>query len=122
MSPTIETSQARSFHLLRKDGFEITIQADTICDETGFGNSFGFKRGGEIVGQAKGEFLAWWVDSSEIATKIYRFEIQPDRIIEIRANTFNPANKDNPKHILKVGENIVCTIFTKFATWWVEPA
>ena len=119
MSPTTEEAPRCIFHVLRDDGKKFDIPADTICDlPDDPGRELRFKRGGERVGVARGKFLAWWVDTGE-GTRRYHYELK-GHMIEIKANEdFREQNP--PKTVLKIGENIVGTIYsTMFDTCWYE--
>ena len=92
MAPT--TEQPRIFHVLpKKDGLDITFHADTICDVNGYGTYLRFKRDGKIVGEAQGDFHAWWLDDGTTG-KTYRIEIPDADFVSIVADT-----KDRPDNV-----------------------
>ena len=120
MAPTTESPEARIFHLLRKDGLQVDLTADTICDENGYGISFRFKRGGKAVGQAQGEFDAWWLEPPSDAAKIYYIEIQKGAIIRIAADSVVVVDDPRRRRVFKIGDNITGTVYEDYATWWIE--
>ena len=89
MSPT--TEDPRIFHVLRKNGDEITFRADTVCDVNGYGTYLRFKRDGEVVGEAQGDMHAWWLEDGD-SGKTYRIELPHGRSVSIVADS-----KDRPK-------------------------
>lgn len=87
MVPAVGPTPNRVFHLIRKSGDELRIPAQTICDTNGYGTSFRFKSGGDVVGHADGDFKAWWVNDSDSHGKHLCFELDAYGIIRVRADS-----------------------------------
>ena len=121
MAPTTEAPERRVFHLLRKNGGQLDIPADTICDETGYGTSFRFKRGGEVVGKAAGDLLAWWVDPVDgAAAKTYVIEMTHGVYIHITADSIERVTEPIHKQVFKIGNDVVGAVYKDYHTWWIE--
>ena len=118
MSPTTEGS--RIFHVLRKNGDALTYRADTICDVNGHGTYLRFKRDGEVVGEAQGDMLAWWIENGD-SGKTYWIELPGGHSVSIVADS-KDRQKDSPtpREIFRRGNEIVATIYIDYHTWSVE--
>ena len=79
MVPTTETPAKRVFNVLRTDGHELEIPADTVCDQTGAGVQLVFKKAGKACGQSSGDVIAWWVEQDGLSEAYRVFELSSRR-------------------------------------------
>lgn len=126
MSPTTEPQPTRHFCFLRKRSHEvIRVQADTICDQTGYGTSFVLKRGGQVVGNVQGDVVVWWVEQSDWGGKRYCLEMPDDVVVRIAADRSEELPEDDlrARRVFRRDGEIVGTVYDPryaYHTWWIE--
>lgn len=108
MSPT--TEEVRKFHVLRRDEAMMSFVADTICQISD--TYFKFKKDKKLVGELRGEVIAWWIDDGAIGQK-WTIDL-PDAVISFVADD---RETDGDKTIFKREGQIVAVIFIKYHTW-----
>ena len=126
MSPTTDPAPIRHFCFLRQNGLEIRIQADTICDTTGYGTSFVLKRGGQPVGEVQGgtgtEIWAWWVEQSDTHGSTYCLDFKNAGVVRIRADQRAPSTSSPRDYceVFSLDSQTVGTVYRPYSTWWIE--
>lgn len=118
MSPT--TEKVRKFHLLETNGKRRCFSADTICDvsDSEFpGTHFRFKRDGNVVGEAQGDFHAWWLDDGD-SGKMWRLKIDGH---EIRFVADDRTIEKEPRPCQKFTRSghEVATVYSLYQSWSV---
>lgn len=119
MAPT--TEKVRKFYLLEKNGKLRCFSADTICDVSDYemsGTHFRFKRDGNVVGEARGDFHAWWLDDGAPG-KTWRLNIGGYEIT-FAADGYTDEKKSRPCQKFTRSGHEVATIYSLYQDWSVS--
>ena len=118
-----EPHPARFFCFRRKKRDDVRVQADTICDTTGYGTSFVLKSGGKTVGEVQGDIVAWWIEPADQTGKTYCLEMNDGQVLRIVADHSNHVAGDEvrDRREFTLEGQVVGTVYDpQYHTWWIE--